>query len=93
MRLRNGSGRFMGHAKPTTTLGIYANVFEDDHSDAMAALGDGPAQSPALPTSYRCTANPSTAVARKTTTIAARRHNDRGTVFGSTRLAGDGPSI
>ena len=31
--------RFIGHAKPTTTLGIYAHLFADDHSDAMAALG------------------------------------------------------
>lgn len=31
--------RFMGHAKPTTTLGIYAHLFEDNHVDAMAALG------------------------------------------------------
>jgi integrase len=31
--------RFMGHAKPTTTLGIYAHLFEDDHAVAMAALG------------------------------------------------------
>jgi hypothetical protein len=32
-------GRFIGHAKPTTTLGIYAHLFEDNHADAMAALG------------------------------------------------------
>ena len=32
-------GRFMGHNKVTTTLGIYAHLFADDHSDAMAALG------------------------------------------------------
>ena len=31
--------RFMGHAKPTTTLSIYAHLFEDNHADAMAALG------------------------------------------------------
>ena len=31
--------RFMGHAKVTTTLGIDAHLFEDDHADAMAALG------------------------------------------------------
>ena len=31
--------RFMGHAKPTTTLAIYAHLFEDNHADAMAALG------------------------------------------------------
>ena len=31
--------RFMGHAKPTTTLGIYAHLFEDHHAEAMAALG------------------------------------------------------
>jgi hypothetical protein len=29
----------MGHAKVTTTLTVYAHLFEDDHSDAMAALG------------------------------------------------------
>jgi hypothetical protein len=29
----------MGHAKPTTTLSIYAHLFEDNHADAMAALG------------------------------------------------------
>jgi hypothetical protein len=28
----------MGHAKVTTTLGVYAHVF-NDHADAMAALG------------------------------------------------------
>jgi hypothetical protein len=31
--------RFMGHPKVTTTLGVYAHLFADDHSDAMAALG------------------------------------------------------
>ncbi|MGV9867864.1 tyrosine-type recombinase/integrase [Rhodococcus koreensis] len=31
--------RFMGHAKVTTTLIVYAHLFDDDHSDAMAALG------------------------------------------------------
>ncbi|GAS89383.1 tyrosine-type recombinase/integrase [Mycolicibacterium brisbanense] len=31
--------RFMGHAKVTTTLAVYAHLFEDDHADAMAALG------------------------------------------------------
>jgi integrase len=31
--------RFMGHAKVTTTLGVYAHLFEDDHANAMAALG------------------------------------------------------
>ena len=31
--------RFMGHAKVTTTLGVYAHLFNtDDHADAMAAL-------------------------------------------------------
>lgn len=30
--------RFMGHAKVTTTLSVYAHLFEDDHSDAMSAL-------------------------------------------------------
>ncbi|WP_235900708.1 hypothetical protein [Lolliginicoccus suaedae] len=29
----------MGHAKVTTTLTIYAHLFDDDHTDAMAALG------------------------------------------------------
>lgn len=31
--------RFMGHSKVTTTLTVYAHLFEDDHTDAMAALG------------------------------------------------------
>jgi hypothetical protein len=35
-----------GHAKVTTTLGVYAHLFNtDDHTDAMTALGateDGP---------------------------------------------------
>jgi integrase len=31
--------RFMGHAKVTTTLAVYAHLFEDDHADAMDALG------------------------------------------------------
>jgi integrase len=31
--------RFMGHAKVTTTLGVYAHLYADDHTDAMAALG------------------------------------------------------
>ncbi|MDQ1182036.1 tyrosine-type recombinase/integrase [Rhodococcus sp. SORGH_AS_0301] len=31
--------RFAGHAKVTTTLSVYAHLFEDDHSDAMDALG------------------------------------------------------
>lgn len=30
--------RFMGHAKVTTTLTVYAHLFEDDHTDAMHAL-------------------------------------------------------
>jgi integrase len=30
--------RFMGHAKVTTTLSVYAHLFEDDHTDAMDAL-------------------------------------------------------
>lgn len=30
----------MGHAKVTTTLGVYAHLFNtDDHAEAMAALG------------------------------------------------------
>lgn len=31
--------RFVGHSKVTTTLGIYAHLFESDHSDTMDALG------------------------------------------------------
>jgi integrase len=31
--------RFMGHARPVTTLSVYAHLFEDDHTDAMTALG------------------------------------------------------
>lgn len=31
--------RFMEHAKVTTTLSVYAHLFEDDHTDAMPALG------------------------------------------------------
>lgn len=31
--------RFAGHSKVTTTLSVYAHLFEDDHSDAMSALG------------------------------------------------------
>jgi integrase len=31
--------RFAGHSKVTTTLGIYAHLFADDHAEAMAALG------------------------------------------------------
>jgi len=34
-----GALRFMGHSKVTTTLSVYAHLFEDDHADAMAALG------------------------------------------------------
>jgi hypothetical protein len=30
--------RFMGHAKVTTTLSIYAHLFDDDHAETMAAL-------------------------------------------------------
>ena len=30
--------RFLGHAKVTTTLSVYAHLFEDDHTDAMSAL-------------------------------------------------------
>jgi integrase len=37
--------RFMGHAKVTTTLSVYAHLFDDDHAAAMQALeamgGDG----------------------------------------------------
>lgn len=29
----------MGHAKVTTTLTVYAHLFEDDHADAMGVLG------------------------------------------------------
>jgi integrase len=31
--------RFMGHAKVTTTLEVYAHLYADDFADAMAALG------------------------------------------------------
>ncbi|NKR27510.1 tyrosine-type recombinase/integrase [Rhodococcus hoagii] len=31
--------KMAGHAKVTTTLSVYAHLFEDDHADAMAALG------------------------------------------------------
>jgi integrase len=31
--------RFAGHSNVTTTLGIYAHLFDSDHSAAMAALG------------------------------------------------------
>lgn len=31
--------KFMGHSKVTTTLTVYAHLFEDDHSAAMNALG------------------------------------------------------
>lgn len=31
--------RFMGHRDPAITLGIYTHLFQDDHSDAMSALG------------------------------------------------------
>jgi len=27
----------MGHAKVTTTLGVYAHLYADDHADAMSA--------------------------------------------------------
>ena len=30
--------RFMGHAKVTTTLGVYTHLFDDDHAETMAAL-------------------------------------------------------
>ena len=29
----------MGHTSVTITLGVYAHLYADDHSDAMAALG------------------------------------------------------
>lgn len=31
--------RFMGHANPSITLGIYAHLFEENHEPAMTALG------------------------------------------------------
>ncbi|KXO90605.1 hypothetical protein AXK60_05550 [Tsukamurella pseudospumae] len=31
---------YMGHASVNTTMGIYAHLFEDDHTEAMAALGN-----------------------------------------------------
>jgi hypothetical protein len=41
----------MGHAKVTTTLGVYAHLFNtDDHAEAMAALGA--MATPATPQSY-----------------------------------------
>ncbi len=30
---------FMGHANTNVTLGVYAHLFQDDHADAMTALG------------------------------------------------------
>ena len=29
----------MGHATTNLTLGVYAHLFQDDHADAMTALG------------------------------------------------------
>ena len=31
--------RFMGHNKVMTTLDVYVHLFEDNHAEAMAALG------------------------------------------------------
>ncbi|WP_084435839.1 tyrosine-type recombinase/integrase [Aldersonia kunmingensis] len=31
--------KFMGHANTNVTLGVYARLLHDDHSEAMAALG------------------------------------------------------
>ncbi|MDV8008632.1 tyrosine-type recombinase/integrase [Rhodococcus sp. IEGM 1318] len=31
--------KFMGHANTNVTLGVYAHLFQDDHADAMTALG------------------------------------------------------
>ncbi|MFC9790864.1 tyrosine-type recombinase/integrase [Rhodococcus sp. NPDC127528] len=31
--------KFMGHANTNVTLGVYAHLFQNDHADAMAALG------------------------------------------------------
>lgn len=46
--------RFMGHSKVTTTLGIYAHLFTDDeHADAMAALGAMAAPKPKAPNVVR----------------------------------------
>ncbi len=39
--------RFMGHAKVTTTLSVYAHLFAEDHADDMAALGALGAPAPA----------------------------------------------
>jgi integrase len=40
--------RFMGHAKVTTTLGVYAHLFNtDDHAEAMSALGASATPAPA----------------------------------------------
>ena len=30
--------RFMGHSRVTTTLAVYAHLFDSDHADSMAAL-------------------------------------------------------
>jgi integrase len=30
--------RFMGHSRVTTTLSVYAHLFDSDHADSMAAL-------------------------------------------------------
>lgn len=45
--------RFVGHSKVTTTLNIYAHLFEDDHSGSMAALSGLAAQ----PAATAATAN------------------------------------
>ncbi|KXO92322.1 hypothetical protein AXK56_04415 [Tsukamurella pulmonis] len=37
---------YMGHASVNTTMGIYAHLFEDDHTDAMTALGNVAATRP-----------------------------------------------
>lgn len=37
---------YMGHASVNTTMGIYTHLFEDDHADAMTALGNVTAPRP-----------------------------------------------
>jgi hypothetical protein len=43
----------MGHHKVTTTLGIYAHLFDDDHSTAMSALGAMATPTPDVPNVIR----------------------------------------
>jgi hypothetical protein len=50
--------RVMGHAKVTTTVSIYTNLCDDDHADAMAALGAMGQPNPKAGNVIRCAANP-----------------------------------